>query len=202
MTDRHTILGIGSLGAVVGRADLEGYLAKADNLSGLANLATSRTNLGLGTAASPVFTGLTISGLTVNTFPVATTGGALVNSGFTTTNLASGVYTPTLTNVANLDGSTAFECQWLRVGNTVTVSGRVNADPTTAGVSTQLGISLPVASNLGASEDCAGVAASAGVASESAGILGDVANDRAQMQWITTDTGNHSMFFHFTYQVI
>src|SRR5688500_4743620 len=36
--------------------------------------------------------------------------------------LTSGTYTPTLTNTTNLDGSTAYECQYLRVGNTVTVS--------------------------------------------------------------------------------
>src|SRR5438552_1367658 len=37
----------------------------------------------------------------------------------------SGSYTPRLTNVANLSASTAYTCQWMRVGNTVTVSGKV-----------------------------------------------------------------------------
>lgn len=116
-------------------------------------------------------------------------------------NLASGVYTPTLTNVANLDGSTAFECQYLRVGSVVTVSGKVSVNPT-AGASTQLGISLPVASNLGAAEDCSGSAFASGIAGQGAAILGDAANNRAQMQWIAVDTTDQPMFFTFQYSII
>ena len=117
-------------------------------------------------------------------------------------NLASDVYTPTLTDVANLDGSTAFECQYLRVINTVLVSGRVNADVTAATTSTRLGISLPIASNIGATEDVGGVGAANGIAGQSAAILGDAANNRAEMEWVSGDVGNNSMYFTFTYQVI
>lgn len=115
--------------------------------------------------------------------------------------LAAGTYTPTLNNTTNVAASTAFECQYLRVGATVTVSGRVDVDPTGAG-NTVLGISLPVASNLGAVEDCAGVAAASAVAGQSAAIRGNVANDRAEMVWIAVDTTNQPMYFTFTYQVI
>lgn len=116
--------------------------------------------------------------------------------------IASGTYTPTLTNVANLDASTAYQCQYLRVGDTVTVSGKVDVDPTTTLISTQLGISLPIASNIGAVEDCAGCAAASGIAGQSAAIIGDAANDRALMQWVAADVTNQGMFFTFTYQVI
>ena len=116
--------------------------------------------------------------------------------------LRSGAYTPTLTNVANLDASTAYECQYLRVGSVVVVSGKVDVDPTLAATSTQLGISLPIVSNLGASEDCAGTAFAAGVAGQGAAILGDTANDRAQMQWVSGDLANRGMFFIFAYQVL
>lgn len=115
---------------------------------------------------------------------------------------AQGTYTPTLTNVANLDASTAYQCQYLRVGATVTVSGRVDVDPTLAATSTQLGISLPVASNFGAIEDCAGVAFASGIAGQGAAILADVANDRAQLQYVSGDVTNQGMYFSFTYQVI
>lgn len=115
---------------------------------------------------------------------------------------SSGVYTPTLTNVSNLDGSTAYECQYLRVGNTVHVSGKVDADPTLTATSTQLGISLPIASNIGAAEDCAGAAASPTIAAQSAAILGDAANNRAQMEWISGDITSQPFMFSFTYQVI
>lgn len=116
--------------------------------------------------------------------------------------LAAGTYTPTLTNVANLDASTAYQCQYMQVGATVTVSGRVDIDPTTTVTSTQLGISLPVASNFGAVEDCAGVAAASAIASQSAAIQADAANNRAQLVYITTDVTNQPMYFTFTYQII
>ena len=116
--------------------------------------------------------------------------------------LASGTYTPTLTNTANVAASTAFPSQYVRVGDVVTVSGRVNVDPTAGTTLTTLGISLPIASNFGAIDDCSGTAAANGAASECAAVIGDATGNQAQMQWITTDATNHAMFFHFTYRVI
>jgi len=111
------------------------------------------------------------------------------------------IYTPTLTNVANLDASTAYQCQYCRVGDMVTVTGKVDVDPTAA-VATQLGLSLPIASNLGAPEQCAGTAFAPGIAGQGAAILGDVANDRAQMQWVAVDLTNQAMYFTFSYRVL
>lgn len=115
---------------------------------------------------------------------------------------SDGLYTPTLTNAANLDGSAAFECQYIQVGDTVHVSGKVTANPTAPGVETRLGISLPVASNLGAEEDCAGVAFSSAIAGQGAAIRGDAANNRAEMVWIAGDLASQPMYFSFMYQVI
>ena len=126
----------------------------------------------------------------------------VVGGGASVGRLDHGTYSPALTNVANLDASTAYECQYLRVGNTVTVSGKVDVDPTLTATSTQLGIALPIASNLGAAEDCAGTAFASGIAGQGAAILGDATNNRAQMQWISTDVTNQPMYFTFTYQVI
>jgi len=127
-------------------------------------------------------------------------------SNFTTNlsapNLTSGTYTPTLTNAANLGASTAYQCQYMRVGNVVTVSGKVDVDPTLAATATQLGISLPIASNLGAQEDCAGTSFASGIAAQGAAIRGDAANNRAEMVWISGDVTNQSMYFTFTYEVI
>ena len=80
---------------------------------------------------------------------------------YKTANLGAGSYTPTLTGVTNVAASTAYACQWMRVRDVVTVSGKVDVDPTVVG-STKLGISLPIASNLSAAEQCAGVGASRG----------------------------------------
>lgn len=116
--------------------------------------------------------------------------------------VTSGVYTPALAAVANVSATTAYECQWLRIGNTITVSGKLDADPTAGGVQTQVGIALPVASNIGAQEDCAGTAFCPTIAAEGAAILGDAANNRALMEWISADITNQPRYFTFTYQVI
>lgn len=122
-------------------------------------------------------------------------------TGTTNQYIASGTYTPTLTGVANVAASTAYASQWMRVGNVVTVSGKVDVDPTAA-VATQLGISLPIASNFANNQECAGTAASPAVAGQVAAILGDTTNDRCQMEWIAVDLSNRAMFFTFTYVVL
>lgn len=113
----------------------------------------------------------------------------------------SGAYTPTLTNTANLDGSTAYPCQYSRIGNTVTVSGRVDVDPTTTATTTQLGISLPIASNIAGDNQCAGAAFSATFSGAGAPIVGDAVNDRATMFWLCNFITNEAMFFIFQYQI-
>lgn len=115
--------------------------------------------------------------------------------------ITAGTYTPTLDNTTNVSASTAYQCQYLRVGNTVTVSGLVDVDPTIA-VATVLGISIPIASNFGAVEDCAGVAFASGIAGLGAAVRANVANDRAEMAWVATDLTNQPMYFTFTYQII
>lgn len=123
-------------------------------------------------------------------------------TGTTNQYVASGTYTPTLTNVANLAASTPYQCQWIRVGNVVTVSGKVDIDPTAPTTSTQLGISLPIASNFGAAEDCAGTAFASAIAAQGAAILADTTNDRAQLQYLSGDITNQPMYFTFTYEII
>lgn len=121
--------------------------------------------------------------------------------GTTVSSLDHGVYTPTITNVANLAASTAYQCQYVRVGTVVTVSGKVDID-VTAAVATQVGISLPIASNIGANEDLGGTASSAATLTESAAILGDATNDRAEMQFVAINITNRSWYFQFSYRVI
>lgn len=116
------------------------------------------------------------------------------------TTVASGHYTPTLTNTTNITASTAYQAQYLRVGSVVTVSGRVDIQPTvTGGASTALGFSLPIASNLGAVEDCAGAGSSI---AESFAVIGDTANDRASFQYGATAAGNIPFYFSFSYEII
>lgn len=145
----------------------------------------------------------------VTTIPTITTNVATLTTNVSTLTttvaalpvFASGTYTPTLFNVANVAASTAYQCQYIRQGAIVTVSGKVDIDPTAA-ASTQLGISLPVASNLGAQEDCAGTAAASGIAGMVAAIRGDAANNRAELVYVAVDLTNQPMYFTFTYEII
>lgn len=111
----------------------------------------------------------------------------------------SGVYTPTLSNIANVDSSTAFECQYMRTGNTVTVSGMITIDPTTISTLTQVNMTLPITSNFGTLQDVGGTGSNGAYAAR---ILADTTNDRAQVYYIATDTGSQDWQFTYTYQII
>lgn len=124
-----------------------------------------------------------------------TTGKLLKDGGIVT----SGVYTPSLTNATNVAASTANECQWMRIGNVVTVSGAVNIDPTATGA-VILGISLPVASNFANSNELAGVGADS-VGDWPARISADTANDRASLVYMAISTISNPWWFTFTYQI-
>lgn len=152
----------------------------------------------LGDDADLTFTG----GDTLNATKIVTTSlqtDAIVND----TGLAHGTYTPTLTNVTNVAASTAYECHYTRVGNQVTVFGKVDIDQTAAGAF-EVGISLPIASNFAAVTDLSG----SGVSINSAGISdapymeADTTNDRASFKGNDTDIANHAHYFQFMYTVI
>ena len=117
--------------------------------------------------------------------------------------LASGVYTPTRSAEANLDANvTMTEAQYMRVGGTVTVSGRFTADPTLTTTATSFEIDLPVASNLGAAEDLAGTAFCGAIVGMGAEVIGVAANNTAKVQWISSDVTSQTWSYSFTYQVI
>lgn len=145
--------------------------------------------------------GASIGSITSNgTTSKITVGQIQVDEVVNGTGLAAGVYSPSDTANSNLDSATATEAQYLRVGNTVTVSGRFTADAT-AGGAASFELSLPVASNIGAVEDLAGMAYSR-TAGETAEITGSVANDTAVVAWTAVSTASQTWSYSFTYQVI
>lgn len=120
------------------------------------------------------------------------------------TGLASGTYTPTLTPGTNVTGATAFECQYIRVWNTVHVTGKATITITSAWV-WELWVSLPVASNLWADEDCSGIGTgitNTPAASDVFYIKSDATNNRASFNGDDNDASSHDHYFTFTYQVI
>lgn len=123
-------------------------------------------------------------------------------TGTSTQYIASGTYTPTLTNVTNIASSTASPCQWIRVGNVVTVSGLVTFTANTTGSPIELGISLPIPSNLTVASNCAGVGSQEQYGNVAVVISGDTVNDRASLRtfWAVNSPVDH--FFTFTYTVL
>ena len=119
------------------------------------------------------------------------------------TGLAYGVYSPTRSAEVNMDANvTMTEAQYMRVGNTVTVSGRFTADPTLTATATSFEITLPVASNFGAVEDAAGTAFCGSIAAMGAEVTASVANNTLVISWISSDITSQSWSWHATYQVI
>lgn len=164
--------------------------AGGTTIAALGTLGSSTTVLHGNALGAPSFAAVSLTSEVSGVLPIANGGGL------------SGTYTPTLTAVANVSASTAFACQYLRVGATVTVSGRVDIDPTTTLVATQLGMSLPIASALTTAQQCAGVAFASAIQQQGAAIVGDAANDRAEVQFIPVDVTNQPYYFTFTYQVL
>lgn len=111
-----------------------------------------------------------------------------------------GTYTPTGTIGVNITTLTPQQCQYLRVGDVVTVSGQVDATVTSNG-STNFRITLPIASDIGNSYNVGGAGA------QNAGnmpwaIRGDITNNAAQFSTFTPGGGNHNIHFSFTYRII
>lgn len=122
-------------------------------------------------------------------------------TGTTNQYVASGTYTATLTAVTNVQASTPYQMQWMRVGNVVTVSGQIDIDPT-ASAATQLGVSLPIASDFTLATNCAGAAAGDGTANTTGMVSSDFTNNRAQIDVNPPGTGNVPYYVHFTYLIL
>lgn len=121
-------------------------------------------------------------------------------SGTTNQYIASGTYTPTLTANANSNNLTASQCQWVRVGNVVTVSGQCVAGTPASGVSS-FGMTVPIASNFITGLELGGSGSVADPARSSIGFSADTVNDRASCNWTAVGTGTIGFQFAFTYEV-
>lgn len=108
-------------------------------------------------------------------------------SGLSLSDLSSGTWTPTVANVANATSITAGTFHYIRVGNEVSFSGYVTYTPSAGSTSTQISLTLPIASTLGNTvNDAAGTA----TASSAAGTIGFVRSNGAGKLLLQTQTSN------------
>lgn len=122
-------------------------------------------------------------------------------TGTTNQYIASGTYTPTVTNISNTASRTSNEAKWMRVGNVVTVSGMTNITPSSAAL---LGvtITLPIASTFSERTQCSGVSARGGggnVTPDTGTIYG--VSDYCVLAYVASDTDASEVYWTFTYVV-
>lgn len=98
-----------------------------------------------------------------------------------TTSIASGAYTPTVTNGSNVSATSVKGCTYLRIGAVTDVSCTIGVTCSVAsGTEANIGIAFPIASNITGAFDVTGhVTGNGSVADESGLIYGDTTNKRA-----------------------
>lgn len=198
----------------VGVAPSWGKIGLTTHITGtlpVANGGTGITSLGTGVATwlgtpssanlAAAVTDETGSGALV--FGTAPTISDLTVTG-TSGNVFSGAYTPTQVSTnTNVDSVTFSEAQYLRVGNTVTVSGQIAIDATTATTDTIVKMSLPVASNFSATRNLGGTGASIGTpfVANSLVFLAETTNDCVEIRLRPSVNTSVTYNFSFTYRI-
>lgn len=134
-------------------------------------------------------------------FPISPSS-SQITAMLSTLGIETGTYTPTLTNVANISASTAFATNYMRIVDMVVVAGSFQVDAVAAAsTSTQMGMSLPIASAFTASSQLGGAAIQAS-GRQPIELLADATNDRANFFWVSQSTANENVSFIFMYRVI
>jgi hypothetical protein len=113
---------------------------------------------------------------------------------------ASGTYTPTWTGLANVTSVTAFSCQYMRVGDTVTVSGWVTIDPVSDNTPTSLSFSLPINSDVSVVNRLNGTGVTQG--GGAAASLSGYGSNFGEFEVIPSLATAVNYAFHFTYRIV
>lgn len=119
----------------------------------------------------------------------------------------SSTYTPTVGTTTNVAASGSFSAMYIRIGSMVMVAGEFAVTATAGSIATptdtRLQITLPVASNIGASSDVSGFfSTSVNAAGQVGGVRGNAANDRAEIYFLATLTSSQTCRFGFMYTII
>lgn len=126
-------------------------------------------------------------------------------SGATSQYVGSGTYTPTLTAVTNCSSPTLNDnsFRYTRVGNVVEVSGTFTLTTTAANTSTQLDISLPIASNMTTAIDLSGNGSCrvTSAATYPGYVTANFTNDRASFFIYAHAASSNSYSVSFSYEV-
>jgi hypothetical protein len=118
-------------------------------------------------------------------------------------NVYSDHYTPTLTNISNLDGSSAGSCLYAQNDDAISVSCRMTVDPGQVNTMTVLSFSLPVPSSFSSSGQCAGYAGaiSLGNSIESGVVYANTTSNECQLRFMAESASNHAISVTFMYEL-
>lgn len=112
--------------------------------------------------------------------------------------VSSGTYTPTVTATSNIDGTSQYNCTYMRVGDVVTVMFSMAIDPTATGA-ISLEISLPISSNFLSIKDAAGTIANTDL--DQGIINSNFTNDTAIINATVSTANNRSWYGTFQYKI-
>lgn len=115
----------------------------------------------------------------------------------------SGRYIPTFSNPVNLKSYAvdADACLWTRVGDLVTVSGKVTLAGTANG-NASLDMSLPIPTDLKTSNGVNGLANANVVGGMTGAFYANDLDDTARMQLSITNLASQNVRFYFTYEIV
>lgn len=114
--------------------------------------------------------------------------------------LTSGIYLPTAANVSNTSAITIDTAQFMRVGNVVTVSGRI-AFTNTLNSPSQISITLPVATIVSSVRNVAGVG-NENIAMKSAIIRGRTGTNDALLEVDGLNSSTYTIYYTYTYRIL
>jgi hypothetical protein len=152
-------------------------------------------------AAAASYMTFTRSGTSPGTVTIA--GSTVISAVGSTGVVRGGTYTPTGGLATNLAAITPQLAHWTRVGNTVTVSGRVTLDPTAGGATqTQFTLTLPIASDFANADDLCGVVTLLSGTTSASGVL--VANTSTNLcvgNYVSNSTAAEDWCYTYSYIV-
>ena len=119
----------------------------------------------------------------------------------TATTSTSGTYTPTYTNQANTSAITGSPVQWSRIGNVVTVSGKMSYTVTTSGLATSVSFTLPVASLLTNGYDLVGNVNVYNTTSTYAGGAVVVGGTGGMVTYVAPAAGAQTAYYTYQYLI-
>lgn len=114
--------------------------------------------------------------------------------------VTSGVYLPTAANVSNTSAITADTAQFMRVGNVVTVSGRI-AFSNTLNDFSQISLSLPFATVVSSVRNVAGTA-NENIAEKVGIIRGRTGTNDALLEINGLNTSTYTVYYTYTYRIL